>query len=371
MARKAATPKPETSSLMEKMLKNSTIKLTSVLTESVVFNEKDVIATQIPIVNVALSGDLHGGISPGILQLAGPSKHFKSGFALLMAKSFLQKYSDGIIMLYDSEFGTPAAYFNTYDIDMSKVIHTPITDIEEFTMDFVRQLEPLTRDDHVMFIVDSIGNLASKKEMTDMLDGKSVTDMTRAKTLKTLGRLITTKLNIRNIPCIAINHTYKTLEMFPKDVVSGGSGLYLSANDIWIIGRQQDKNETTKEVEGYNFVVKAEKSRFVKEGSKFPVYISFKNGIERWSGLLDLALEAGFIVKPKQGKYALVDMETGEISETEYNETGIMNNDAFWLQLVENKKFGDYIKDKYQIAGENKKLMETETVEEILAQGDK
>ena len=359
--------KPETGSLMERMLKNSIIELTSRLTESVVFNEKDMVTTPVPIVNVALSGDLHGGISPGLLQLAGPSKHFKSGFALLMAKSYLQKYPEGIILLYDSEFGTPAAYFKTYDIDMNRVIHTPITDIEEFTMDFMKQLENLNRNDRVMFLVDSIGNLASKKEVTDTLDGRSVTDMTRAKSLKSLGRMITGKLNLKNITCVAINHTYKTLEMYPKDVVGGGTGLYFSANDIWIIGRQQDRNETTKEVDGYNFVVKVEKSRFVKEGSKFSVYISFKDGIQRWSGLLELALEGGFIVKPKQGKYSIVNMETGEISETEYSETGLMNNDKFWMQLIEDKTFCEYVIKNNKMTGDDKKLLDTETIEEINA----
>ena len=92
---------------MEKLAKNSTIKSTAPIMDSKVFGKKDMAPTSVPMVNVALSGKLDGGLSPGLLMLAGPSKHFKSAFALLMAAAHQKKYKDSVILFYDSEFGTP------------------------------------------------------------------------------------------------------------------------------------------------------------------------------------------------------------------------------------------------------------------------
>lgn len=198
-------------SIKDRLIKNSTISLTATIDESKMFKKKDMVQTSVPIINVALSGKFGGGASPGLLMIAGPSKHFKSGFSLLMAKAYLDKYKDGIILFYDSEFGTPKEYFGTYDIDLSRVIHTPITNLEEFKFDIMKQLEEIKRGDHVMIVVDSVGNLASKKETDDALDGKSVADMTRAKGFKSLGRLITPHLTLKDIPMIVINHVYSTM----------------------------------------------------------------------------------------------------------------------------------------------------------------
>ena len=221
-------------------------------------------------------------------MLAGPSKHFKTGFALLMASSFLKKYKDGIILFYDSEFGTPQSYFETFNIPFDSVIHTPITDVEELKFDIMAQLKELTREDKIMIVIDSIGNLASRKEVEDALNEKSVADMSRAKQLKSLFRMITPHLSLKDIPMIAVNHTYEEIGMFPKQIVGGGTGAYYGSDNIWILGRQQDKDADG--IQGYHFVINVEKSRYVKEKSKIPITVSFEGGINRWSGLLDVEI---------------------------------------------------------------------------------
>ena len=161
----------------------------------------------------------------------------------------------------------------------SRVLHTPIANVEELKFDLINQLEELDRDDDVIIIIDSIGNLASKKELEDALNEKCVADMSRAKALKCLFRMATPYLTMKNIPLIAINHTYKEIGLFPKDIVGGGTGIYYSADNIWIIGRQQEKQGT--EVVGYNFVINIEKSRYVKEKSKIPIGVSWEGEIGR------------------------------------------------------------------------------------------
>lgn len=334
-------------SILEKLKKNSRIKESDILSQSKFFTKKDMIPTAVPIINVALSGRLDGGLTPGLTMWAGPSKHFKTAFSLLMAKSYLEKYPDAALLFYDSEFGTPQSYFNSFGIDMDRVLHTPITDVEMLKFDIMQQLNNLERGEHVIIVVDSIGNLASKKEVEDAMNEKSVADMSRAKQIKSLFRMVTPHLTMKDIPMVVVNHTYKTMEMYAKDVVGGGTGSYYSADNIYIIGRQQEKEG--KELMGYNFIINVEKSRHVKEKSKIPVTVSFEGGISKWSGLLDIALEGGFVVKPSNGWYSKVDLESGEIEDKKYRAKETDTKD-FWMPLLTNDRFAEYIRNKYQVA---------------------
>jgi RecA/RadA recombinase len=329
-------------SLLEKLKKNTTIKDTEVLAKSKFFNAKDMIQTPVPMVNVALSGKLNGGLTPGLTVFAGPSKHFKTAFALLLAKSYLDKYDDAVVLFYDSEFGSPQSYFESFGIDPNRVVHTPITDIEQLKHDSMGQLNNIERGDHLIVIVDSVGNLASRKEVEDAIDGKSVADMSRAKQLKSLFRMVTPHLTLKDIPMIVVNHTYKEIGMFPKDIVSGGTGVYYSADNIYIIGRQQEKDGT--ELTGYNFIINVEKSRHVREKSKIPIEVSFEGGISKWSGLLDVAMNGGFVVKPSNGWYS----RKGE--ETKYRAKDTYTKD-FWMPILASKEFQEYITKTYQISG--------------------
>ncbi len=333
-------------SIMDKLKKNSKISNTEVLSDSKFFTEKDMVPTDVPMVNVALSGSIDGGVTPGLTVLAGPSKHFKTSFALLMAGAYLKAKKDAVMLFYDSEFGSPQSYFEQFGIDTSRVLHTPIANVEQLKFDLIGQLENLDREDDVIVVIDSIGNLASKKELEDAMNEKSVADMSRAKALKGLFRMVTPYLTMKNIPMLAVNHTYKEIGLFPKDVVGGGTGIYYSADNIWIIGRQQDKVGT--EIKGYHFIINVEKSRYVKEKSKIPISVSWEGGVQRFSGLLDVALAGNYCAKPSNGWYARVDKSTGEISEPKVRLAETLNEE-FWKPVFEDTDFADFLKKQYSI----------------------
>ena len=207
---------------MDKIKKNSTIKEASILSKSKFFTDRDMISTSIPVLNVALSAKIEGGFTSGLTMWAGGSKMFKTGCSLLMAKAYMDKYPDAVLMFYDSEFGSPQSYFNSFGIDLEKVLHVPIMDIEQLKFDIMQQITNIERGDKIIILIDSIGNLASKKEVEDALDGKSVADMSRAKQIKSLFRMVTPHLSIKDIPMVVVNHTYKTMELYAKDIVGGG-----------------------------------------------------------------------------------------------------------------------------------------------------
>ena len=348
-------------SILDKIRKNSTIKDSAILSQSKFFTKKDMIPTTVPAINIALSGRLDGGLTPGITMWAGPSKHFKTAFSLLMAKSYMDKYPDAALLFYDSEFGTPQAYFDSFGIDTERVIHTPLTDVEQLKFDIMQQLQGVERGDHLIIVIDSIGNLASKKEVEDALDGKSVADMSRAKQMKSLFRMITPHLNLKDIPLVVVNHTYMEIGMFPKAIVGGGTGAMYSADNVYILGRQQEKEGT--EVVGYNFIINVEKSRYVREKSKIPVTVYHDGGISRWSGLLDIALESGHVVKPSNGWYSKVDAD-GVIEDKKYRLKDTDTKD-FWMPVLMQKSFIEFVKNKYQVGSSD--ILKDEDIDAELA----
>jgi hypothetical protein len=159
--------------------------------------------------------------------------------------------------------------------------------------------------------------------------------------------MITPHLSLKDIPMVVVNHTYKEIGLYPKDIVGGGTGSYYSADNIFIIGRQQEKEGT--EVIGYNFIINVEKSRYVKEKSKIPVSVSYDGGISTWSGLLDLAIESKHVVKPSNGWYSQVNVETGEVEDKKYREKDT-DTKEFWMPILKQKSFREFIENKYTVS---------------------
>ena len=224
----------------------------------------------------------------------------------------------------------------------------PIVNLEELKFDLVSQLENLEKGDKVIIVVDSLGNLASKKEIDDALAEKSTQDMTRAKVMKSVFRMITPHLSMKDIPFLGIAHTYDTQEMFSKKVVSGGTGLYYSADDIWILGRRQNKEGTS--IVGYDFVINVDKSRYVREKSIIPISVTWEGGVDAYSGLLDVALAGQFVVKPSNGWYSKVDQETGEVEDKKYRAKEL--TEEFWSDILASNDFKDFVEENFKIFAE-------------------
>jgi len=348
------------SSLLERMMKTGELKgRVSLLSDSEFFNEKDFTQTGYPSIDIAFSGAVEGGMTSGLTVVSGASKSFKTLLGLVCMKAYLDKHKDGLAILYDSEFGVTPAYLKSIGIPTERVIHIPILNLEELKFDLVQRLKEITKKDKVYILVDSLGNLASLKEATDAQDGKSVQDMSRAKQIKSFFRIVTPHFTIKDIPCFVINHYYETQELYAKKIVSGGQGVMLSANQVFIITKSQEKEGT--EVAGWKFTINIEKSRYVKEKAKIPFTVMYDGGIQKWSFMFDLAIESGHIVKPKIGWYAYVDQETGEILEPSMREKAVKSDNEFFEKLSKDESFRDFVRNKFQLSASD---MESNPVDE-------
>lgn len=333
---------------IEKYLKNSSLKLARPLNSSILTEECEPIETDVPALNIAFSGKLDGGISPGFYQIAGPSKHFKTSFGLVAVASYLKKYDDAIVFFFDSEFGASMSYFDRFGITeemRERIIHLPFQNLEELKFELVKQLDSVERGEHVMIFIDSIGLSASKKEVEDALAEKSSQDMTRAKQLSSIARIITPVLSMKQLVCLAINHVYKTQEMFAKDVVSGGQKLELASQGILSISRSKEKDDDG--VSGYTFNIKIMKSRFAREETRVPVTVTWDGGIHRWSGMAEIASKLGVIQEGRisRSKGYMFTKKDGTVIQEK--DSDIDRADSFWMTILAESNFRELVEAQY------------------------
>lgn len=321
---------------------NKTSLKGEILTKSTSFGIKDYAPTEIPFFNLALSGFLDGGVNHGLTLFAAPSKHFKSSFLLIAMAAWQKKHPKGIAVFYDSESGSDITYFRNFGVNTDSVVYVPISNVEELKVDMTQKLDAIKTGDEVSFWIDSVGNLPSKKEIDDAIKGSDKADMTRAKALKSFGRIITPQINAKKIPTYAVNHVYDTQELYSKQIMSGGTGLMLSANNVIFIGRSQNKE--SDELVGYNFNIIIEKSRTIKERSKFPITVDFDGGIYKWSSVFEHALKFGFIKPGKKGWYVY--------KENNCRKAQLMKDENIMAEIAKDPNFKLLVEGSYTLDAE-------------------
>ena len=156
-----------------------------------------------------------------------------------------------------------------------------------------------------MFVLDSLGMLSTTKEMEDTAAGKETRDMTRSQIVKSTFRVLTLKLGKANVPMIMTNHTYDVIgSMFPQKEMGGGSGLKYAASSIIYLGKRKEKDGT--EVIGNVIHCKNYKSRLTKENAQIDVRLTYKQGLDKHYGLLELGEQAG-VFKKVSTRYEMPD----------------------------------------------------------------
>lgn len=257
------------------------------------------------VLNALLSGDLVNGGFPmdRITALAGESTTGKTFFALNSVYNFLEKYEDGAVFYFDSESAMTKEMIEERGIDTNRIVHVPVTTIQEFRHQALKVLDEykkLTPDERlatpIMFVLDSLGNLSSTKEVMDTGTGAETRDMTKAQLIKATFRVLTNTLKQLRVPLIVTNHTYDSMgSMFPTKEVAGGSGIKYCASTIIMLGKRKEKDGTV--VIGNIIRCKNYKNRWTKENAQVETQLLYAKGISRYYGLLELAIDYGVWTK--------------------------------------------------------------------------
>lgn len=320
-------------------------KLEAQYLDEVVATPKRFVKCDIPAFNLMLSGKYHGGFYAGITTVAAPSRHFKTMIMLYAMSKFLQEDEKNVAIFFDSENGASADAFDFYGIDRSRVINLSIMNIEELSFKMMNVLDKQLNESHTgkVFIgIDSIGNLASKKEVDNAIEENAAKDMTRAQVLKSFFRIVTPYVTKYKIPFWSIGHVYSELGVYPKTVMSGGQGPLLSSDTVLFITKSTNKDG--KVIEGFNFNMSAHKSRFIREGSRIPLTVTFENGIDRASGLLEMGLALGCIEK-RGNRYAPVFIDEDGVVDLQEDLLQYKKNiDYSWFEQWQDDPRSEFIK---------------------------
>jgi RecA/RadA recombinase len=230
-----------------------------------------------------------------ITAIAGEAATGKTFFALGIVKAFLEKNKDAGVIYFESESALTKELVESRGIDSSRMVIVPVATVQEFRHQSIKVIDKYIEQDEktrkpLMFVLDSLGMLSTTKEMEDTAEGKETRDMTRSQIVKAAFRVLTLKLGKAKVPMIMTNHTYDVIgSMFPQKEMGGGSGLKYAASNIVYLSKRKEKDG--KEVIGNIIHCKNYKSRLTKENALIDVRLTYKDGLDKYYGLLELAIK--------------------------------------------------------------------------------
>lgn len=252
------------------------------------------------VLNALICGTLFGGIPDNkVTMFAGEESVGKTFFALSTIANFLKEQSDGVVFYFDTESAVTDNMFVSRGINSKRVIKVEPETLQEFKTKGLKILDnyiKLAEDDRkpMLFILDSLGNLSTTKELADSLEGNDTRDMTRAQQGRSAFRTLTLKLGKAGVPLLVTNHVYEQVGAYvPTKVVSGGGGSKFAASTTVMLSKKKDKDGT--EVIGNIIKCRTIKSRLTRENKDVEVRLSYEKGLDRYYGLIPLGEKHGVI----------------------------------------------------------------------------
>jgi RecA/RadA recombinase len=230
----------------------------------------------------------------------------------------LDDHPEAAVIYFESESAITRDMIEERGIDSNRIVIVPVVTVQEFRNQSINILDKYLESDEserppMMFCLDSLGMLSTTKEIEDTAEGKETKDMTRAQITKGAFRVLTLKLGRAKVPMIVTNHTYDVIgSMFPQKEMGGGSGLKYAASSIIYLSKRKEKEGT--EIIGNIIHCKNAKSRLTVENRMVDVRLTYDKGLDRYYGLLDLAL--AFDVFKKQSTRVLLPNGKTEFGKT-------------------------------------------------------
>ena len=339
-------------SFLKDLVKASGNEYANVVSDGVAAGDVDsFVDTGSYIFNALLSGSLYGGLPKNkITAIAGESASGITYFALGMCKQFLEDNPEAAVIYFESESAISKDMIEDRGIDSNRIVIVPVVTVQEFRNQAINILDKYLETDEserppMMMCLDSLGMLSTTKEIEDTAEGKETRDMTRAQVVKGAFRVLTLKLGRAGVPMIVTNHTYDVIgSMFPQKEMGGGSGLKYAASSIIYLSKKKEKEGT--EVVGNIIHCKNAKSRLTVENRMVDVRLNYETGLDRYYGLLDLALASGIFKKSS----TRIELPNGK---TEFGKT-INNNPEKYFTDEVMERLEVVVRDYFKYGNENR-----------------
>jgi len=296
------------------------------LSDSALSTVDEYIDTGCMVLNSIISGSLYGGVPKGrITGFSGPSQ---TGKTFIINKVLAEAQKNGMYpVIFDTEAAIDECSTKGVGLDPDRCKYVPVHAVEDCRNQISTFLDSVIeagQQGKFIISIDSLGNLASQKEIDDVEKGKSAADMgLRAKGLKSMMRILTYKAAKAGVTILFSNHTYEDPgAMFPTLVKqqSGGKGPVYLSSVLVQLGRRDEKHEKGDEEDevipeankysGVTLRALTVKNRFVPPFLQCEIYLNYKSGLDKYSGLKELAVNHGVIVQAGS-TFALASSEEG------------------------------------------------------------
>lgn len=341
----------------------------SLLSENSLANVDEYIDTGNYSLNAIISGSVFGGVPIGRLcGFFGPPATGKTLIVNKIIANAQKQY--GLRPIYfDSEQALDKLVASRLGCDITKIKHAPVELIEECKTQIMTTLTKcidMGLKKKIIICIDSVGGLNTAKELNDALDGKNASDMgLRAKQLKSLMNKLTFRAAKSETPIIFTNHIYESVgDLYPslvKKQPGGMSPLFIASLLVQLSTRNikasDEKGEIGKlsdKITGVQLRAFVTKNRFVPPYLSTEMYLNFKTGLDRYSGLLDLAVKMD-LIKRTGSTYVLNDEEGTKLGYASKFE----NDPEFWENGML-KKLDEKLKSELHYSSDELEQIETE-----------
>ena len=266
------------------------------------------------VLNAIISGSIKGGIPKGrVTMLAGESM---TGKSLFVQKILAKAQEEGLTpVIFDTENAIDPDGAERLGLDISKVKYVPTTSIEQARnalYKFLTTVKEKGLEGKFIVAIDSLANLQSELELSRMSKDSTSSDMgTKARAMKTLMQTCTNLGSVTQTTILCTNHVYDDpTALFPsieKNMPGGKSCVYLPSVTVQL-ARKPMKSDGGKTVDGElavgqkkysGIIIRAltRKNRFIKQYLEGEMYLSFSSGLDRYYGLVDLAVGVGAVIQ--------------------------------------------------------------------------
>ena len=264
--------------------------------------------------NALLSGSIYGGLPANkVTAFAGEPSTGKTFYTINVCRQFLQDNPEGFVFYFESESAISKQMLSERNVDTRRIAIMPVATIQEFRTQAVKILDKyMEQKDRkpMIFVLDSLGNLSTEKEIQDITDGKDTRDMTRAQLIRGAFRVLTLKLGKAKVALLVTNHVYDQVGAYvPTKRMGGGAGLEYAASTIIFLSKKKDKMLDDDDGRtGTVITSHTKKARLTIEDKKVETWLNYSTGLDPYYGLLGLAEQFG-IVKKVSTRY---EFPTGE-----------------------------------------------------------
>lgn len=336
------------SKLVASLKKN---KALAELVASEVVKDEFVSTNCIP-VNLLLSGKIKGGIKKGkISQICADSGWGKSMIGLNVLKAAQQQGFDCVVI--DTE--------KAFNRDLAASLGINVNDIAIFESSLVPELKQIVAninnelsraEQHNVFILlDSWGPIVEQQVLDKAAEASTAVNMSGAKFKNELATVLSCYANT----VLVLNHVYSTLQQYGDAfAIPGGKKLYFLSDAIMMASSAAKAKDKDGAIYGKIITASVKKGRAAKEFAKTKFLIEHSGGINPYYGLLDDAIAAGVVFKPKAGRYSRtdydVDQTTGEVTR-QWKEDELYSA-KFWIPLYKDEKFNKYVEQKFAFEDE-------------------